>query len=202
MRGEGATPFGVAGKRNNCPDEPWRRILRLEWRLAERGRLLALESERRAAAEAALGATRQQNLELLYALGQIQSSNSWRITAPLRALGLCRRALVDFLRPPRRHAFRLAPNADIVEHSGYYVCTGADPQLCLLPVDGRLPHGWTVFRYRVGRAGTALLPRLYADLGWGYAEANSWPLAPACKGEATRAIHLPATPVALRLDLG
>jgi O-antigen biosynthesis protein len=202
MRGEASRPFGAHAKHADCAGQALKRTRRLEWRLSERGRLLAAEAEHRAAAEASAGAAGQERLEALHALRQMRSSTSWRITAPLRALGHCCRALIDFLRPPRIYRFRLTPNPAVVERSGGYVCTGADPQLSLIPVDARFPHGWTVLRYRVGRATTVLLPRLYADLGWGYAEANSWALAPARNGKVARAIHLSARPTALRLGLG
>ncbi len=105
------------------------------------------------------------------ALGEIERSLSWKITAPLRRIRrLFRRGAPP---PPRRATF--VPAADLAPAAGdrpeEWDCTGNDPQFS---IHGPWPSGHVRVRVHVDTQGVPMgRSRLYVDRGHGFTEMDS-----------------------------
>lgn len=184
---------------------------RLAERSAEAARLreaLERQEHRLGALDEHARALERRALQAEELADSLLRSRSWRLTAPLRWTRyhlLEPLALVaSELSRLRRRTVRLLPHPlDQVEpgprqspEDPTWIATGDDPQLLLVPEDGRLPTGWVLWAHRGGD----LVPSLYVDGGSGFSEEYKILLPTGLEGDQVAFLRLPSSVRALRMD--
>jgi len=131
-------------------------------------------------------------------LRNVLASTSWKMTAPVRAVGRAARRLRRFV--GSRHHMTVRPMSDVVVSGDAFESTGWDPAFLLVSDRGRAPTGICLLSLRARETDPPLLPVLYVDSGAGFGEAGAITLPLATDGLIETLIVLPADTRALRLD--
>ena len=137
-------------------------------------------------------------------LNEFLNSNSWKVTAPLRATASAMTALHQ--RASQRRAKRrglcliepvhqLTPNPD-----GSFTSTGEDPQFNVQHVSGSIPHGWVQVSFDVLEADAPLQPVLYTDSDANFTKAVELPLDTVEAGRVRQIVRIPDDATQVRFD--